>query len=475
MLYTIVCSQEYSFLCSALTSDRRVSFHCERTAARFCSSFVLVLFLLYPPEALVDASTPLTIVYVTSNLASCAVTLARWLAGSMDINAPGLHASSPPANSNAQPVGPQRATCFNKSLLDLPAEIRNLIYHFLFPEGQSAVRLLARHTGTGYIQMSDRLGILTTCRQVYDETSSFLKCRNRFEVEQPEDIHGLFCTLIESEDEDGVCRNRLLDHILPPEGLQFNYNLDNRTSTNNIPALLKIDGWWRGTGMISARNPTVTAKMSTRDKVTTFENFRLLRQWQDHGLMEPLPRTEFCNWKKQIILVFEMSEATDLADVRFLAESFMNATSEGKYKISPIQADVVLHVRYAGSVKVNKVQLCDIHAEILHFLRQSIIRYPILKYRPLPRLWLDGQFHVRDIDFLRVDGIVERFANQMEPWRVSEKWCRAEKLQAMKNSLMRGLSPGDPDWSSGEYGYVWKETWLGTAIALANYINRLYC
>ena len=41
------------------------------------------------------------------------------------------------------------------SFLDPPAEIRNLIYHHLFPEGRSALQLLKRSVGKGYIQMYD--------------------------------------------------------------------------------------------------------------------------------------------------------------------------------------------------------------------------------------------------------------------------------------------------------------------------------
>jgi hypothetical protein len=79
----------------------------------------------------------------------------------------------------------------NPSSLKLPAEIRNMIYTWLFPQGRSAVQLLARHRG-GYIAMGDCLGLLTTCRQVYHEVSSLLRSERRFVVIQPKTLDVFF-------------------------------------------------------------------------------------------------------------------------------------------------------------------------------------------------------------------------------------------------------------------------------------------
>lgn len=80
--------------------------------------------------------------------------------------------------SNTPELGPTHAARqdpSSPSLLDLPAELRNRVYHYLFPEGRSAVEPLRHGHKNGLTSFSDRLGLLATNYQLYRETTSFLR------------------------------------------------------------------------------------------------------------------------------------------------------------------------------------------------------------------------------------------------------------------------------------------------------------
>lgn len=66
--------------------------------------------------------------------------------------------TKPSAAAPARRLYPTYPSCFH-----VPAEIRNAIYDRHFPPGKATAQLLARRNG-GYIQMSDRLNLITTCR-----------------------------------------------------------------------------------------------------------------------------------------------------------------------------------------------------------------------------------------------------------------------------------------------------------------------
>lgn len=142
-------------------------------------------------------------------------------------------------------VAPQQCTSLahrggsNLFFLDLPPEIRNMIYCCVFPRGQAVVQLLARHSGKGYIAMSDRLELLYTCRQIYKEAASLLQTSRTFKVVQPRSLRHLIdeCWYVD-DDDDCYCsycggfdsntdkKNRILQRILPQDGLFYEYDID---------------------------------------------------------------------------------------------------------------------------------------------------------------------------------------------------------------------------------------------------------
>ena len=136
-------------------------------------------------------------------------------------------------NSAAPSHGIQRA---GPSFLDLPAEIRNIIYTWLFPTGRSAVQLLARHRG-GYIDMGECLGLLTTCRQVYDEVSSLLRTEHRFVVVQPKTIVDMLYHY-HAEGSREISR-RIMNYICPHD-VQLHYDIDKRTTEKSGPPLFDV-------------------------------------------------------------------------------------------------------------------------------------------------------------------------------------------------------------------------------------------
>ncbi|XPS81698.1 hypothetical protein M3J09_013626 [Ascochyta lentis] len=148
------------------------------------------------------------------------------------------------------------------SFIDLPAEVRNEIYEYLFHEG-NPVQLLARN-GNGYISMSDRLGLLVTCHQLYREVSSFLRCQGRLNIVQPK-------TVFDLTDIDRV-QVQIFKHLLARGSVQVTCDLD--LGTTKIDALPPVFHANREFRELSSRYMYT----ETRTKVTASDNFRTLRQ-----------------------------------------------------------------------------------------------------------------------------------------------------------------------------------------------------
>ncbi|KAF2623107.1 hypothetical protein BU25DRAFT_425120 [Macroventuria anomochaeta] len=98
-----------------------------------------------------------------------------------------------------------------------------------FPTSRSAVQLLARCNG-GYISMSDRLGLMTACRQIQNEPSSLLQCKRRFAIVQPKTIAGVM------EADDGRFKFQFIRHVVPNEEIKMHYELDSQIMSNEIPS-----------------------------------------------------------------------------------------------------------------------------------------------------------------------------------------------------------------------------------------------
>ncbi|KAF3038614.1 hypothetical protein E8E12_001850 [Didymella heteroderae] len=135
---------------------------------------------------------------------------------------------------SSPPVDMAQATV---SFLVLPAEVRHMIYHYLFPEGRSAVQLLKRNAGKGYISMSDRLGMIATCRQIYREATGVLQEQNRLAIVKPETfrqlVQKLWIEIYYDSDDDECFDYHILQHLIPLQGIHLHYDLDNRTEAED--------------------------------------------------------------------------------------------------------------------------------------------------------------------------------------------------------------------------------------------------
>lgn len=151
------------------------------------------------------------------------------------------------------------------SFLDLPPEIRNMVYERLFPKGDSAAQLLVKHSD-GYLQMSDRFTLLETCRLIYQELSSLLRSQRRF-VLMP--CTSLFELMDYNHEE---IEARILRYSLPKSGIQIRYDLDHCTLSSEGIYLTRISQEFsiRVLDYATIRSTTV---------VSTTGDFRRLRQW----------------------------------------------------------------------------------------------------------------------------------------------------------------------------------------------------
>ena len=376
------------------------------------------------------------------------------------------HCASPP--TTVMPLTHSGGS--SMSFLDLPPEIRNMIYCCVFPKGQSAVQLLARHSGKGYIAMSDRLQLLYTCRQIYEEATGLLQSSRRFKVVQPRSLWDLI-NKCRYPTGNCCCRcddleNGILDQILPQEGIFVDYDLDRGTVRGNIPSLLHTNWSFRCLCVRSASLIRFTAQTNISTTEPVSDSFGALQNWLRQlpsyllSLIGDPTRTEM-----SVILNFTMNTITQFEDIRFE----MNSLSDAIVRQPPVMengqiADLMVRIENPGrSVSSAKKQIVDVLMESLMFMQKVRTEHPKLRYERCPKILIDGRFRVREAQFCLKDGSMLEITNEESFWEFGESdgWEDDDFEVKWDDMISAGLMDDfDPrkSWPSPKFETINNET-----------------
>ena len=285
---------------------------------------------------------------------------------------------------SAQPSG--------MSFLDLPPEIRNAIYRWLFPTGRSAVQLLARHSG-GYISMSDRLALLLTCRQIYNEASSVLQCQRRFKIVQPKTIFEVLDVL---DTRDMTTTFSLIRYIVPDMEIKMHYDLDHHIMNNDIPPIFHASPFRE----YSARDlrARITATISISG------DLQELRKWVQSGRSTIGMDFETIH----IILRFPQVDDKDVMHSCLQAAELISATS-GLSRYTYVSAVIA---GKDGSRTDDGQDLFFINASLLLFVHTILKKIPGGAMRQCPSIWINQNLEISHADLEHEDGTIECVLNK---------------------------------------------------------------
>lgn len=370
-----------------------------------------------------------------------------------------------------------------------------MIYCCVFPEGQSAVQLLARHSGKSYIAMSDRLHLLYTCRQIYDEATSWLQAAQRFKVVKPRSLLALIGNCWYDDDHDdygcdcgcGFCggENGIIQRILPEDGLFFEYDMDRGTVKKNMPALFYVNQSFQYLCAKSASNVRYIAETSTSTRGPVSDSFGALQHWLRKGLTSLFTlREEIPGIVIAVKLHFRMSEITTLEDIRFELNSLSDAIVRRSPILDRLTADLVVRIENpGGSVSSKSKLIVDVLMDSLIFLRQVRTDHPELRDEPCPKILIDGQFRVREAQFCLKNGNKLELTNEERFWDFGESdspWgdmdFQGKWEDMISEGLTSGLEPPEPNelWPSLKSETINNETLEGSTVELAKRVINCF-
>lgn len=333
------------------------------------------------------------------------------------------------------------------SFLDIPAEVRNMIYHHLFPEGRSSVQLLERNGNRGYIQMTDRLGVLSTCRQIYEEAKSVLHEPHRFTVVQPKTLQQLIQQLwmdgkddqvYYDSDEGEAHDNHILQYLFPEGGICLDYDLDNRRLVKNLPALMYTERWLRDMCILNPAGARITALPRTISARSAFGDFQTLQAWVKDEHANPTRWEESFDFKTKIILAFD-SSAWRHSDLEIDATALLCAT-RGLRKPGLVR----IEVKTWASWEIPPCTVGGLQARVLLFMWHLIRNYPETRRSLCPTIWLNGELWPVKADFN--DNKLRTICDSwMSPY--NDRTALAGTVEHVAEILRR---MGDPDNSGAE-------------------------
>lgn len=308
------------------------------------------------------------------------------------------------------------------SFLDLPPEIRNIIYKWLFPKGPAAAQLLVKRND-GYLQMSDRFTILETCRQIYQEVSSLLRGQQRFLVMPSTSLF----TLMDAG--QYTVEGMILDYLMPDGYIDFHYDLDHFTVSSERAYLLHVSQ-----GLRSRVAHPATIRMTAALFVTG--GFQRLKQWTQSG------RNSIPNFHGDR---FAHLTQIELHIPRISCNDNRNFTMDTMEFISAARdSDPTTEVRTVvydeqEITSGDDQELQSIRAGLLLFIHALIKKYP---EGMCTKMWLQRDLRVAIADMRYRDGSIERVANKSAtcPWhRIVEYILAADLVRYYRN--MEGLQP----------------------------------
>lgn len=314
----------------------------------------------------------------------------------MDEPAVSMPLSSSPALTttcaNASHMGSTTLAASSASFLSLPPEIRNAIFKWLYPSGRSALQLLTRHRG-GYIVMTDRLGLLTTCRQVYTDVSSLLRCQQRFEVVQATTVcEAMYMT-------DNTWRASLMNYIAPDGMITAHFNLDHHVHSVNIASMFHASSGFRQFGRTYGRGTIIVS-------ASIVDDFEPLERWVQSQLKDFSSAFDRWRWRTHLELSFQSQDEgeNESEDTFFQAEHFIQATED-------LYADTTLSPGPLGVLNDENMTLRFFRLRLLCFIDHLLTEHAH-QLDLFPRIWVNSDYEVVRADFEAEARVVVSIPNE---------------------------------------------------------------
>lgn len=330
-------------------------------------------------------------------------------------------------------VPPQRLCPTCPTFLDLPPEIRNAIYDHLFPPGKAAAQLLARRNG-GYITMSDRLNFITACRQVFEETMTFMRGNGRINVVQPKDIFERIPIDNKEDWSDAFVHQQIVDRVLvscgPDDGQVFmkDYDLTAGTFHSHFSELLHISHDIRSWAEYSLFESQTSVTMTTNKPNSYLDiEFSRLKAKIETGCMERF--NEKFRQVTHVNITYDLVSAADVKNVRFPVTALLHALDHDS-----VTGDTWTQIKWIGRQDYKLQMVGEIRKTVLKYAYRCIQRHLLRGLDPCPVLWMDCRFQICDANFTNKDGEPEALRD-VEPCPdefLTELWYAEDWLEALR-------------------------------------------
>lgn len=350
------------------------------------------------------------------------------------------------------------------SFFDLPPEIRNEVYNWLFPTGRSAAQLLARRNG-GYIPMSDRFDILATCRQVYEEASSLLRGQHRFAIVRPKTLFDV----MEANFED--VEAKIIEYVTPDCVINVNYDLDHHIMSSDPVSVLQVSRELRER---NAYHLTIQITAT----IAAAGDLRKLRQWTQSGRWQISPVAGLALGQfARIVLLFSRPSRDSIAGSHFDVAELLWATRELPWHAN---VEAVVADEEETTLRANKdlLHICAILLLFIHTLISQSSNGSIC-----PKIWMNEELEVVYADVQREDGSIERVPNKyayrsrdeiygfLYAGAIVHHYGNTEVPQTRDNFGSTGISGADEEMDGARE----RETLLSVAKTLSGHLTgRMY-
>jgi len=228
--------------------------------------------------------------------------------------------------------------------------------------------------------MTDRLGLLATCRQVYTEVSSLLRCQQRFEVVQAMTVCDVMDTV------DSTWLDSLMRYVAPDGLITAHFELDRQVHSVNITPVFHASSRFRQFGRTYGRGTIVVS-------ASIVDDFEPLERWVQSQLKDLSSAFGRWRWRTHLELSFDSQGEGDneSEDTLFQAEHFIQATED-------LYADTTLSPGPLGVLNGENMTLRFFRLRLLCFIDYLLTEHEH-QLDLFPRIWVNSDYEVVRADF----------------------------------------------------------------------------